>query len=476
MDCSEVSEALLQPFPKIEKDIYILSDDTISWLQNCNILVDENVFGSQSRRLEIAREFLYEMDHDTLSECLTLLEALISHENPPIQDIIDSGAVSAVLHSIEGNTSSNVIWSVRTLAALLKAGNEHQVAVILDRGILKHLDTLLSCFSYERTDPIVENIRHALKYIANISVNTREKLLNSEIIDTLSEYASYNEKDSDLLKAIFCNKDMPQINLNCLKIAEPTLANIFHCMDLSLVDFVISVLDTQIDRQKLSGHQSMSSYSSFAEPLWQFSFLPKNELPALKMLSRLSELDYFGSAAKTSSRDCSQTLMSISYKYLDSTSNETTRQACKSMGYLLRHLCADISVKSIINNDISVKKIIDAIMRLSREGGHLIAIHQRLLLYLLKQISSSTGSLEKCFEVQRQLRKMTFVELCSLLECDDSAAEIEAELKTFLATRTSIALEDQIRRCVECWAKEVMCEGKNVYQFSFYIRIALIFF
>ena len=167
--------------------------------------------------------------------------------------------------------------------------------------------------------------------------------------------------------------------------------------------------------------------------------------------------------------------MSISYKYLDSTPNETTRQACKSMGYLLRHLCADISVKSIINNDISVKKIIDAIMRLSREGGHLIAIHQRLLLYLLKQISSSTGSLEKCFEVQRQLRKMTFVELCSLLECDDSAAEIEAELKTFLATRTSIALEDQIRRCVECWAKEVMCEGKNVYQFSFYIHSAHIF-
>ena len=271
LDCScrEVSGAILQSFPTSENDVYLLSDVANLLLENFSIDIDEQVFGSQSQRLKIAREFLNEMDHRALSECVSLLEALASQEEPPIQDIIDSGAVFALLEGIHGLTS------VRYLLTLVEANMVHMC--------------------------------EALKHIASTSVNTREKLLNSDIIGTLLEFWTVSIFTSnmkkhrsaciDTLKSIFCNKDMPHIDLNSLVITNLNLARICCTKDLSLVDFVISVLDTQIKRQQLLGEQSVSSYSSFVDPLRKLMSSPSTELAALKMLSHLSELDVFGSIA-----------------------------------------------------------------------------------------------------------------------------------------------------------------------------------
>eukprot|EP00956_Cyclotella_meneghiniana_P024951 scaffold51060_cov65-Cyclotella_meneghiniana.AAC.5 len=421
--------------------------------------VDEDVFGSPSRRLEIAKEFLLQMNPSAVTKCVSLLESLVSQENPPIQDIIDSGAVSVLLESINESAS---VRSLRTLALMLKPKEEHQVASILDQGILKHFYEFLIARQWNELN-VVYIICDALKYIASTSVSTRQKLINCDnILYTLSKFISDVRESRPAcigtLKSIFCNKDMPLINLNSLEIAEPTLANICCSMDLSLVDFVVSVLDTQIGRQQLSGEQSMSSYSSFARAILSLMSSPSTELHALKIMSQLSELDYFGSVATLTHLS----LIPILYKYLESESNETARQACSSMGYLLRHSSRDI----LLSNDEQlfstiIVKYICALARLSNDGGHLITIHQKLLSYLQKQITSA-GARERLINLQDELNEMSFERLSSLLECDESTTEVEAELKTFLAKRTSIAIEDQIRRCIECWAKELGCEARDI--------------
>jgi len=469
LNCWEVSDAILKSFPTTEKDVYMLSDWAEKNLNTSNIRVDENVFGSRSRQIEIAREFLLQINPSAFIGCLSILEALASQKEPPIQDIIDSGAVSTLLKSIEVATSSNgmqpvrinVIQPIRILTTMLKAGDENQVATMIDQGLLQCLDNLLS----DATGPIMDNIRHALQYIAHTSINTRDKLLNSDILETFLDHSSHDTEDCDLLKAILCNKDMPQIDLNNLIILQPSiLASICYYVDLSLVDFVISVLDHRIKRQHLSGEQSMSSYSSFTKPLELLICCLPTGLPALKILSQLSELDYFRSMAKNSKGRSFESFVSISHTYLESDSNETARQACISMGYLLRHDGKERNTVYLTDNlrDELSFRYINSIARLSCDRGHLITIHQRLLLYLQKQVTSDTDTFEKCLELQKQLSEMTFVEFCSLLECDDSLAEIEAELKTFLAKRTHIAIEDQIRLCIECWAGELKCQTYDI--------------
>ena len=301
LDCSEVSGAILHSFPASEKDVYMLSDWAGTILKRYNIQVDEDVFASPSFRLEIAREFLLQINPSATTKCVSLLESLVSRENPPIQDIIDSGAVSALLESI--NESSSV-RSLRTIALMLKPKEEDQVAAILDQGLLKHFYEFLTLSRAARqwNEPNVVYICDALRYIASTSVSTRQELINSDIIDILSKFISdvIESRPACIgtLKSIFCNKDMPQIDLNSLEIAEPTLANICYSMDLSLVDFVVSILDTQVARQQLSGKQTMNSYSSFAKPHQELIASPSTELLALKMLFRLSELDIFGSFAR----------------------------------------------------------------------------------------------------------------------------------------------------------------------------------
>jgi len=228
-----------------------------------------------------------------------------------------------------------------------------------------------------------------------------------------------------------------------------------------LVDFVVSVLDTQVARQQLSGKQTMNSYSSFAKPHQELIASPSTELLALKMLFRLSELDIFGSFARRIDTSLNHNpLMPMLCKHLDSESNEITRQAYCSMGYLLRHSSnLDLIIFSYF--DIIVKYI-NTLARLSKDDGHhLITIHHKLLSYLQKQVTSA-GARKKFNNLQDELNGMTFVELCALLECDDSTAEVEAELKTFLAKRTSIPIEDQIMRCVEFMATELRCDVHDI--------------
>ena len=191
------------------------------------------------------------------------------------------------------------------------------------------------------------------------------------------------------------------------------------------------------------------------------------------MLSRLSELDYFGSVAK---KVPLFNMHAILLQNLGSESKELVQQTCKSTGYVLRHVCKELHSQFYVetvylkNEKLFsgiIVKYINTLVRLSCDSGNLSTIHQRLLLYLHEQVQVRSNAdaipIKQIVDLLKKLDEMTFSDLCSLLKCSDSASEVEDELKTFLAKRTNVALEDQIKRCVEYWANKLKCEGKSSY-------------
>jgi hypothetical protein len=84
----DVTTGLLAHFPASKRDIYLLSHYTLQCFDHQNVQSDKNVFGSETWRLEIAKQFLHLHQFVGYN-----LEGLISQEDPLIQDIIDSGVV-----------------------------------------------------------------------------------------------------------------------------------------------------------------------------------------------------------------------------------------------------------------------------------------------------------------------------------------------------------------------------------------------
>jgi len=475
----EVSEAILQSFPTNERDVYLLSDDTRKCLEKTCILVDEQIFGSLSRRQDIAREFINDMDPVSCNYSLSLLEELMLLAEPPIQAIINTGIVIVLVQALSFAKSSGLVFKsescLRILSRMLKDQDENQVEEILDLDFYEHLN----CFLGDMPDGMflpagLDQLREsctALNYITNTSVKMRDELLNSEIIDTLAIYTSKGAEGCqvcvDFFKTLLFDKDM-SVDLNTLEIiAEPTLAHLLCSEDLELIEYVISMLNIRIKRKNLLGQKYFSSFCSFYEPLKKLLPRRSSKLRAatMKILDQLSELDYFGTATKRLTCEKYCTFERWKTAFSKSFGNKSTKEvyrACKSIGYLLRNGVINTSTYMCHQKGVLLKYI-NALQRFSSEGEQLTTIHAKLLSFIAdvfekkprNQFDIEMSEIGICIFIQDLLMKKDWAELRVLLQFDDSTGIVEDELEAFLQKYRNLDIEDDLEICFDLWAKEM---------------------
>jgi hypothetical protein len=103
---SEITAAILSSFPDEQNDLYLLSSDTFDIFKKLGVVFDDKIVLDTKPRLEISSKFLSNiLFSEGYCGSLSLLEELVNMEEPPTQDIIDSGFIPRMVLSTMNATS-----------------------------------------------------------------------------------------------------------------------------------------------------------------------------------------------------------------------------------------------------------------------------------------------------------------------------------------------------------------------------------
>jgi hypothetical protein len=189
LDCSKVSRAIVKNFSSKKNDLYILSDRFQGILTEIGLGCDDHIIiSTQRQRLKIAQDFLPQLStSDFFNEHSSLLVDLVVQCNPPMHQMIESGAISSMLDTLNMNRIIQLLGGRRSLLdELLTAG--------FDLDLFKLLPALSS-----GDDAFVDFFSHALSNAVNSSPNaTWDSIIPNKFCGEMDRVQSIKEmRDSN---------------------------------------------------------------------------------------------------------------------------------------------------------------------------------------------------------------------------------------------------------------------------------------
>lgn len=207
LDCSKVSRAIVKNFSSKKKDLYILCDRFQGVLTEIGLGCDDHIIiSTQRQRLKIAQDFLPQLStSDFFNEHSSLLVDLVVQCNPPMHQMIESGAISSMLDTLSMNRIIQLLGGRRSLLdEVLTAG--------FDLDLFKLLPALSS-----GDDAFVDFFSRALSNLVNSSPNaTWDSIIPNKICGEMDRVRSIKEMRDSYTKngVLTCLKLDDNVRLN----------------------------------------------------------------------------------------------------------------------------------------------------------------------------------------------------------------------------------------------------------------------
>jgi len=147
-------------------------------------------------KLPIFIEMAKSNESDTLYQGVLGIRKILSLENPPIQEVIDSGIILKLIELLANEAYKNIwfdsVWALTNVAI----GNSDQVQVLVDKGIVTALVNLMDHAQGDTLDQAI----WALGNIAADCVIFRNLVLQSGVIPKIVKFLKENKENKTYSK------------------------------------------------------------------------------------------------------------------------------------------------------------------------------------------------------------------------------------------------------------------------------------
>lgn len=384
----EVSAAILKSYPRNTDDLHILASSSREFCRRIGLCIDYSFFGSKELQLTLIAKFLRGIWLAECTNCLPFLDELASLEDPPFEEIINSGIISELMkEELE-------YISLRVLSKLIQRGSEEHVSKIVRSGFVSSLDRFLQPLSgknvvIECYDQLKECVI-ALKRIANISYLRNHLLQSCEILKVLNTLSTSSDSEIhqigvDTMKSICCNEKMPPIDFNGVNLYGETAVSMLSSEDHEISNFASEFISLLIRTNRDSALLINYCEVFLLVVLEILCHAPDQQLlPALKLLSYFPECsrDLFTDALydlETQMAGEINSCLVVLCKYLNNESDNIVLEACKSIGFLLQYFYKEDGVLSLFERRDILIKWVDSVEKLCHVDK-VNPVHRKFLL------------------------------------------------------------------------------------------------
>jgi len=185
-----------------------------------------------SHDLQVLVEMIKLNDLQPQLEATTSIRKLLSMEqNPPIQEVIESGILSRLVEFLRRNDAPNLQFEAAWALTNIASGSSDQTRIVIDNGAVPVFKDLLS----SPNDDVREQAVWALGNIAGDSPRCRDFVLSHGVMDPLLLNLIESSKLSMLRNATWTLSNLcrakPQPNWDLVSPALPTLAKLIYSTD-----------------------------------------------------------------------------------------------------------------------------------------------------------------------------------------------------------------------------------------------------
>jgi hypothetical protein len=358
LDLCELSAAILKSSKADEingsRNYYILSDYSSQYLNGLGLHVSEEHFEPRRCWPDLAMYFMQSISNPRLitdDDCFALFEALISHDNLPIEKIFDSGVISALVPHINQGYHPNIFRptpksrEINIISRLLRGGNvEEHVAIIMNAGFVSNLKIL---FERDTNELSTKDACEALRCISNTSSAYRCELMKARIHYDLAMKTKYI-KDEDVRNACIetcysiCQVDQG-MSINDFHddfFDLQSLPSFLSVNDDGLVEMGCSALQFHLDSVDLTDPVELNC--AFAN-LLKFVLHKTTHLQdmALELMDRIATQGWLPTVRVGVDAVDLEKHLCVLTRYLEDDSEETVAKACRLIGHILLDFMTD---------------------------------------------------------------------------------------------------------------------------------------
>jgi HEAT repeat protein len=188
--------------------------------------------GGQNNDLQTLVEMIKKPDQRSQLEATTSIRKLLSMEqNPPIQEVIDSGVLGKLVEFLRRNDAPNIQFEAAWALTNIASGSSDQTRIVIDSGAVPVFKDLLS----SPNDDVREQAVWALGNIAGDSPRCRDFVLSHGVMEPLLQNLIESSKLSMLRNATWTLSNLcrakPQPSWDLVSPALPTLAKLIYSTD-----------------------------------------------------------------------------------------------------------------------------------------------------------------------------------------------------------------------------------------------------